>query len=537
MKKITIVLLVLLALFVPVFANGAAEKTTSTKSSASDAVQPTLNEDGSFHLPIADTPTEFTIFLNFNNMPFDSTWKVWQVLAEKTNISFKSVISQSNSNETEAYNLMLSSGNLADVIGYVSTADLESLGRDGGLIALNDLIDQYAPNIKKMMEDDPKFKQYATSTDGNIYFIPKNQALKAAEYWWIRKDWLDKLGLEVPTTVDELYEVLYAFRNNDPNGNGLKDEIPLFDRAGWKMPEEYLYLWDTSTGFYVRDGKMTFEPLEDNFKVGVTNLIKWYKEGILDPEIFTRGSKGRDILLSSNVGGCTHDWVSAADYNDKLQNDIPGFEMIGIAPPADQNGVIKERTERFPGVGWGISSACKDPVTVVKFFDYLFSEEGSTLMNWGVEGEEYTVDENGNKVFADSILHGTQTVVSYLRSIGALYRVGMNQDGGYELATMNSAARAASDLYESHPEWYLEDEPPYSDGELDLKYQPEDETRYKRIMNNIKPYVEEKFQSWIIGTADFEAEYDDFVKELYSRGIEEAIEINQKAYDYYMNNR
>ena len=332
MKKTIIIMLALLALCTPIFAGGQSEN-TAAKPTAS--IAPTLNADGSFHLPIVDSPKEFTIFLNFNNMPFDSNWKVWKKLAADTNVSFKSVISQSNSNETEAYNLMLSSGNLADVIGYVSTADLESLGRDGGLIPLNDLIDEYAPNIKKMMEDDPKFAQYATSTDGNIYFIPKNQGLKAAEYWWIRNDWLQKLGLEVPTTIDEFEAVMYAFRNNDPNGNGVKDEIPLFDRAGWKMPEEYLYLFDSSTGFYTRNGVVEFEPLEENFRYGVRKLIQWYKDGILDPEIFTRGNKSRDVLLAANIGGCTHDGVSTSEYNVKLAKEIPGLEMVAIAPPAE----------------------------------------------------------------------------------------------------------------------------------------------------------------------------------------------------------
>ena len=135
MKKSIVLLLCLLAfalplMAVPLMAGGSQE----TTASAAGEARPTLNEDGSFHLPIVDEPTTFSIFLNFNNMPFDSSWPVWQELAKRTNISFQSVISQSNSNEDEAYNLMLSSGNLADVIGYVSAADLEKLGRDGGLI-------------------------------------------------------------------------------------------------------------------------------------------------------------------------------------------------------------------------------------------------------------------------------------------------------------------------------------------------------------------------------------------------------------------
>ena len=105
MKKTIIIMLALLALCTPIFAGGQSEN-TAAKPTAS--IAPTLNADGSFHLPIVDSPKEFTIFLNFNNMPFDSNWKVWKKLAADTNVSFKSVISQSNSNETEAYNLMLS---------------------------------------------------------------------------------------------------------------------------------------------------------------------------------------------------------------------------------------------------------------------------------------------------------------------------------------------------------------------------------------------------------------------------------------------
>ena len=455
---------------------------------------------------ISAEPKEFTIFLNFNNMPFDSSWQVWQEAAKRTNISLKGTISLTNSNEEEAFNLMLSSGQLADIIGYVDTTEMEKLGQDGGLIPLNDLIDQYAPHIKQAMEEDPRFLQAATSLDGNIYYIPKNQELLSAEYWWIRKDWLDKLGLEVPTTVDELHDVLYAFRTQDPNGNGLQDEIPLFDRAGWKMPEEYLYLWDTSTTFYPRDGKMTFEPLEENFKDGVRGMIQWYAEGIIDPEIFTRGASGRDTLLSGNLGGCTHDWVSAGNYNTSLAESIPGFEMVPFAPPADQHGVVKERVSRYPGAGWGISSQCEDPVTVIKFMDYFFTEEGDELINWGIEGDTYTKDADGTKHFTDKVLQSELTPIGYLRSIGAQYRIGMCQDGEYEKATMTDIGREASELYDSHPEWFGEDMPPYADGELELKYTAEVTTEYQNLMASIQPYVEEKFQSWVLGVADFEGQ-------------------------------
>ena len=483
---------------------------------------------------VSKEPKEFTVFLNFNNMPFDSSWQVWQEAAKRTNVSLKGTISLSNSNEEEAFNLMMSSGNLADIIGYVDASSLEKLGRDGGMIPLNDLIKEDARNFMKVLEEIATVRLRAVSVDGRQYQIPKNQELKAAEFWWIRQDWLDKLNLKAPTTVDELHDVLYAFRNEDPNGNGLKDEIPLFDRAGWKQPDEYLYLWDTSLEFYPRDGQMKYEPLEENFKTGVTNMIKWYQEGLIDPEIFTRGASSRDTLLGGDVGGCTHDWVSTANYNTTLQETIPGFQMVAIAPPADQNGVVKERVSRYPGVGWGISSQCKDPVTVIKFMDYFFTEEGSDLMNWGIEGDTFTRDADGSKHFTDKVLQSELTPIGYLRSIGAQYRIGMCQDGDYEYATMKEDGIEANKLYNGHDEWFDDSLPPYLDGKMALKYTSDDETEYKNIMASIKPYVDEKFQSWILGVNDFDSEYDSFIKELKARGIDRALEINQKAYETFL---
>lgn len=525
MKRKLTAMMIALIILSSLYATGTSE---STKPVRADA--PAQELTGTL---IAAEPKTFTIFLTFNNMPFNKDWPVWKKAAEMTNIHLEGTIPQSNSNEEEAFNIMLSSGNLADIIGYKDVAVMEQLGRDGGLLALNDLIDKHAPNLKAYMEKDITFRNACYSLDGNIYSIPKSQELFPAEYWWIRGDWLDKLGLKVPNTVDELYKVLYAFRNQDPNGNGIKDEIPLFDRAGWKMPDEYLYLWDTSTEFYARNGKIEFEPLEANFKTGVRNIVKWYKEGLIDPEIFTRGPKSRDILLSGNLGGATHDWVSAGNYNTSLPASIPGFKMIPFAPPLDQHGNRVERVFRTPGAGWGISSQAKDPVTLIRYFDFFFSPEGTELMNWGIEDLTFSYDASGNKQYTDTVMKSEQGPLGYLRSIGVQYRIGMKQEAGYEYAFMSEIGKVATKLYDEHREWYRLDQPPYLDGEIGLKYPAELEGEYQKIMSNIRPYVDEKFQSWMLGTSDFEKDYDVFVKELKKRGIDRAIAINQIAYDLY----
>ncbi len=513
-------------------ASGVSSGGTSSSSSVGTSVAEDVQLEGSL---ISAKPKTFTYFSNFNNMPFNPEWQVWQAIAEATNIHLEGTISQSNSNEVEAFNLMISSGKLADIISYTNASDIEKLGRDGGILPLNDLIAQYAPHIQEMLDTDPNFRQAATSLDGNIYIIPKNQELVSAEFYWIRQDWLDILDLEVPTTVDELYQVLTAFRNEDPNGNGLKDEVPLMDRAGYKMPDEYLYLFDTSIGFWPHDGVMTFEPLEkENFVYGVKELAKWYAEGLIDPEILTRGAKSRDILYGGNLSGFTHDWPSAGNYNRTLADSVLGFKNIPMAPPANQHGEVIERTSRYPSSGWSISTQCEDPVTVIKYFDFFFTDEGAAFANWGIEGETYVVNENGEKEFTPLVLDRTDmTPLGYLRSIGVQYKIGMRQEAAYEYAFMTPEAAEATALYNAHPEWYTATMPAL-DGVPIFKYTAEDESEYKRIMSQIEPYTDEMFQKWFLGASNIDDDYDKFVAELKKRGIERAIEINQKAYDTYL---
>ena len=323
---------------------------------------------------------------------------------------------------------------------------------------------------------------------------------------------------------------MLAFKENDPNGNGKPDEIPLFDRSYTAQSEmgEYLALWDSSTQFYPRDGKITYEPYTENYKEAVKNFAQWYEEGLVDPELFTRGMAARDTLLSNNTGGFTHDWVSTGSYNDSLASEIEGFEMVAIAPPANSKGEVRERERRYAECGWGISSQCEDPVTVIKFMDYLWTDEGSDYMNWGIEGETYTVDENGNKQFTDEVFHSGLAPVEYLRTKGAQYRAGYMQQAEYEYATMNEAGSAATQLYADHDEWFVN--PKLQ--ELKLPADAMDE--YTRIMADINTVVFEKLQSWVLGTGDIDAEWDEYIQDLKDRNIERAIEIQQQAYDQYV---
>ena len=150
--------------------------------------------------------------------------------------------------------------------------------------------------------------------------------------------------------------MLEAFRDQDPNGNGLKDEVPYFARQ-WEEVLRLLNLWDArSSGsdtyhdFYVNDeGKIVHPYAQEAYRDGLANIAQWYKEGLIDPEIFTRGSSSRDYLLGENLGGATHDWfASTSGYNAALADKIEGFNFIPFLPPASARRCADGRTSPHP---------------------------------------------------------------------------------------------------------------------------------------------------------------------------------------------
>lgn len=331
---------------------------------------------------ITEEPTELTLFFVGSEEKNFEEMEIWQEIAKRTNVSLKTVSSKNASDESTAFNTLMASGSLPDLVIYSDAKKvLTKYGKEGAFEPLNDLIDDYAPNIKKLLDEDKNVKAHMTASDGNIYFVSSVNPKLPASGWFVRKDWLDKLGLDIPTSVEEFHDMLVAFRDGDPNGNGQKDEVPYFNR--FDGIGHLLLLFDTITNWEIKDGDIVYGPTTPEFKNAYKNIAQWYKEGLIDKEIYTRGSKSRDKLLGDNVGGATHDYFgSTAQFNDFLAESVPGINFVPIAPP---NG--KEYTQRdlVAMRGVAISSSSNKKEAAIRFIDYMFSEEGSLLANFGIE--------------------------------------------------------------------------------------------------------------------------------------------------------
>jgi len=487
-------------------------------------------EDGAYK--VSDKPLTLDIHFHTKKYVYNNDWPVEKEAARLTNVHLNNVASMATTKSEEAFNLLIASGDLPDIVGGSAIKDnVNRYGPEGAFVGMNDLIDKYAPHIKAFFDKNPDIRSSIRAADGEIYYIPYLPDGKYGRGYFIRSDWLKKLNLQEPQNVQELHDVLVAFRDRDPNGNGKKDEVPLFMRH-WEELIRMVTLWDGHASgsdqfhdFYVRKGKLGHGYTEENYKVGIRNLAKWYKEGLIDKEVFTRGSRSREYLLANNLGGMTHDWfASTAGYNESLKDAVPGFEFNAFIPPKGISGkrVEEHRRGKVKSEGWAISFTNEHPIETMKYFDFFFTKEGRRLANFGIEGQQYDL-VNNKPIFKKSVLENDTPMNAQMWEIGAQIPRGFHQDYAYELQWSNKFALAGIKKYDAG-DFLVE---PF----LGVSLNNKEKEVFDKKWATIKDYMLEKQQAWILGSADIDKDWPAYQAQLKRMGFPNVLKVMQSAYD------
>ena len=483
---------------------------------------------------ITEEPLELTIHMHWDrSQGYVESYPVEQAARELTGIHLKEATAGKNTADTrEAMNLLLAMGDMPDIVGsQLIKQPVNEYGPQGAFLPLNELIEEHAPHIKAFFDERPELRQAISAFDGNMYYIPYLPDGKYGRAWFVRQDWLDALGLERPDNVEELHDTLVAFRDDDPNGNGRQDEVPFFVRD-WEELIRLVTLWDgrssgsdTPHDFMVDDeGRVVHPYARESYRTGLAHIARWYEEGLIDREVFTRGVSARDHLLGENLGGMTHDWfASTSGYNAALADRIEGFDFVPMLPPESVSGRRIEEHRRIPikPDGWAISHSNDHPVETIRYFDFWFTEEGRRLSNFGVEGEQYEMID-GEPVFTDAVLNSDQPVNSQLWAVGAQIKKGYWQDFRYEWQWTAPAAREGIELYDSHD--LLVDQ------FLGVAFNKEEQAVYDKYWPSIQSYMLERQQAWVLGNGDVEADWDGYLATLDKMGFDEVIEVMNAAY-------
>lgn len=386
---------------------GCGKSALSDKGQTKDkAVSDNLNETG---LPILKEKKTFTVAVKQISSIKRAEEKKCVIDTENdTNVHIQ-WIEIPDSAWKEKINIMFSTDSMPDlIIGPVDTSKYYEQ-----IIAYDDYMEKYAPLTSQYFKTRDEYPKILIAPDGKIHGLPTGDEVLVNvidSQYWINMDWLKKVGKEMPTTPEEFKDVLIAFRDEDPNGNGLKDEVPFtFNKlASWgDAIENFFGPWGViENGYHIftKDGKVTFGAKQQGYYDALAYLHDLYKEGLIDKEVFTlsteqyqtRGASGDIIGVMAGYRGS----------ECSVENGEPGvdrYHPLPLLKGKDQMQMTGLNNIARDG-GFHITTACKDPAALVRWYDYINSTmEEAAKWNRGIRGVNYDVEVVDGKEIPISI--------------------------------------------------------------------------------------------------------------------------------------
>lgn len=517
----------------------AAAATPESKPAESDA--PVASGDALIsnipvEFPIVTEPMTFKIMAKKRGGNNDIY--MWQKYQEKTGISVEWVEGNSEKVATA-----LASGEELDLIMYmkISQVSLTEYGNQGLIVDLNEdgMLQKYAPNVWNYLQNHPDTLAGIMTPEGNIYGLPQvntGAEMRVSRKLYINQEWLDNVGMELPTTTDELYEVLKAFKEQDANGNGdPNDEIPL-------CCESYTALQDVLLGAFGLGNRGQHNQIVDwNYETDGVRLIgtaggykdmleymhKLYSEGLIDQELFTMDFSQWTVKAADDrVGMYAHTNTAVLPYEDT--SAWVGLTEALEGPNGDKMWAAVRANFHSTGNAV-IPATCENVEEVLRWLDYFWTDEGALFYFRGVEGETFIANEDGTYDFTESVLAAMTDGTSYDDAVSKVtpYPVGGNPVvtmapffGGGETKPVPAATANALFAYKPEEIWPA------------LTFTAEENEELSAIQSDITKYVNSATTEFITGTKSFD-EWDAYVAQAENMRLAEMLEIYQAAVDRF----
>lgn len=306
----------------------------------------------------------------------------------------------------EQLNLSIASGEMPDLFAPVNGME-NDLIKNGALLDLTDLLPEKAPHLWEAVSEDiwDVMKANDPTGEGRIYMIPNVLTYPLCS-GMIRQDWLDELGLSMPETQDELVEVLKAFRDQDPNGNGIADEIPTGGRAEARWMDDLfamygVAMWEGYPQFDLYDGELTYSAVTPNMRDALEWISELYQEGLIDPETLLNDKAGWEGKVNSNqVGVFFHQGRYSYQYAEACENATGVKAQWVLLPMISADGYDGFYSMRsINGIFW-VAKNTDDEAridAIMTALDAMANPDYREDLFYGVEGMHYEVVD-GEKV-------------------------------------------------------------------------------------------------------------------------------------------
>ena len=513
----------------PVSKESSSEGSSAVMESVSESV---TDASKKITFPLEE-PVTLTAYVCTANEYLLEDSLTMKVMEERTNVHWEFVYVPSTEH-AEKKGLILNSGDYPDVFlkGGLSADELNEYGSQGVLIPLDDMLEEYAPNFTALMNELETWGT-VTSADGHIYSLAQASGLEYVNpVMFINEKWLENLGLKHPTTMDEFYEVLKAFKEKDADGDGdPNNEIPLIaSNTICQIDAITPYVginyegWNSNIAVDYENGGMYFWPASETWKDTLSVLSKWYEEGLIYNDTFNINlEQERALGKSGEAIGCFFDWNVTEMFGD-LDHKVD----YAIVMPFEGNKFTS--TSGVKTGAFSITDKCEYPEIALAWIDYFYSDEGSILAGMGVEGITYEVDENGKWNWKTDGEYGETP-----KNSATIW-----QGGGVPLPRYwsdferfekyvdpeNIASVKSAEANAKINEGYRQEIPWKA-----LGFTEEEAERKATIAADIDPYWQQYRAQVICGQLDLEATWDEYIAKLQKMGLDEYEEIHNNAYD------
>ena len=544
---------------------GGTSSTSGSTESGAEASGTTAETPENFNaegLPIVNEPITVDTWIeggtdiNWTNNGFVNT------VAEESGIQME-ITAVSGADSVTQRNLRLASGDFPDVFmldwtSIMTFTDIMQYGVQEQILApIDPYIEPYSENMGRILEEHPDFADAITATDGHIYGFPRfSECYHCLAYpkFYIRQDWLDALNLEMPTTTDELKDVLTAFVTQDPNGNGQADEIGLLGGTDFNLMLEYGIIGNSFVTvkpdfwLYTPDGEnIEVSVTTDAYRNGLIYLNDLYKNGLIDPTSFTNDSDqfAQTVRLEPYIVGmycCDHIGMG---YDTANVDEAKNYQIVPVLEGPD--GVRQQSQNSGEGQIQGFHAvmtvACENPEAVFRMIDHYFYDDYWNMYRFhGPEGTGWDYAEEGAKnvfggpatyvinqlssdesdalVTANGFAPGPQADLAEFRAASLPYVEGdaLYQPENYE----QRVALDTMDLLNYIPDWNLQ----YS-----VFIDPENANEYADIQTNLNSYIRSATVQFIMGDRDpnNDADWETYLSELDGYQIDRYLELYKEA--------
>jgi len=339
---------------------------------------------------------------------------MYQEMEKATGVKVEFIHPVAGSTGAEAFNTLLASSNLPEMIEYnwnSYAGGADAAIEDGVIIALNDYLEDYAPNYysyvagEKNEEHDNLYKAETMTDSGNYYGFRQLGIGNSRGFCGliVRADLLEKWGIAVPETIAD-WEALFA----KAKAEGYTKPFTCYNNPFSFTSGSHTFntAYDVGKTSYIEDGKVVHGLLQPGYKEYIAQLADWVKKGYIDANFVTnKNTDGEGNMTQDNVSMACFGWIGSlmGKLLPAMETRNPEYDLVACPYPVMNKGDVCEWQEvqleaRGPEIA--ITTNCKDIESAMKWCDYLFSEEGSTLMIFGVEGDTYTIEEiDGEKHF------------------------------------------------------------------------------------------------------------------------------------------